>query len=79
MIGDLRLADLPSLEALQIPGTRDGEQRIIRNDNNAELYCWNATEGQWQKVISSLLLVITNHNTVNFYSITFKFIQCFFF
>jgi phospholipase A-2-activating protein len=50
MVGDLRLADLPTLDSLNIPGKKDGDQRIVRNGDKAELYYWDAAAQQWQKI-----------------------------
>ncbi|KRZ18612.1 Phospholipase A-2-activating protein, partial [Trichinella zimbabwensis] len=52
MIGDLKKADLPGLEALNEPGNRDGATKMIlnRNNNQAELHQWSSVEQRWLKL-----------------------------
>jgi hypothetical protein len=83
MVGDLRLDDLPSVDALKIPGSRDGEQRIVRNGDIAELYVWNGAAQQWQKVQTNFEIDITTLKEFHFicYEIQDKHIEkfCFFY
>jgi phospholipase A-2-activating protein len=44
------LDKLPGLDALQLPGSRHGENKVVRNGNVAEAYQWNNQEKEWVKV-----------------------------
>ena len=41
-VGGVKLADLPGLEALEQPGNKDGATKIVRIDQKAFAYAWNA-------------------------------------
>ncbi|KAM5548993.1 hypothetical protein ABKV19_000424 [Rosa sericea] len=49
-VGGLKLEDLPGLEALQIPGTSDGQTKIVREGDNGVAYAWNVREQKWDKI-----------------------------
>ncbi|KAJ4844454.1 hypothetical protein Tsubulata_028947 [Turnera subulata] len=49
-VGGLKLEDLPGLEALQIPGTSDGQTKVIREGDNGVAYAWNLAEQKWDKI-----------------------------
>ncbi|XVF01430.1 hypothetical protein REPUB_Repub04eG0088500 [Reevesia pubescens] len=49
-VGGLKLEDLPGLEALQIPGTSDGQTKIVREGDNGVAYTWNMREQKWDKI-----------------------------
>ncbi|EEF43307.1 phospholipase A-2-activating protein [Ricinus communis] len=49
-VGGLKLEDLPGLDALQIPGTNDGQTKIIREGDNGVAYAWNLKEQKWDKI-----------------------------
>ncbi|XP_024455285.1 uncharacterized protein LOC7469977 isoform X2 [Populus trichocarpa] len=49
-VGGLKLEDLPGLDALQIPGTSDGQTKIIREGDNGVAYAWNLREQKWDKI-----------------------------
>lgn len=49
-VGGLKLEDLPGLEALQIPGTSDGQTKVIREGDNGVAYSWNLREQKWDKI-----------------------------
>ncbi|KAK9942355.1 hypothetical protein M0R45_008025 [Rubus argutus] len=49
-VGGLKLEDLPGLEALQIPGTSDGQTKIVREGDNGVAYAWNIREQKWDKI-----------------------------
>ncbi|MBA0666741.1 hypothetical protein Goklo_003112 [Gossypium klotzschianum] len=49
-VGGLKLVDLPGLEALQIPGTSDGQTKIVREGDNGVAYSWNMREQKWDKI-----------------------------
>jgi len=40
---------LPGTEALEVPGRAEGERRIVRNGNRAEVYMWDSAQSQWTK------------------------------
>ncbi|GMP38057.1 hypothetical protein CsSME_00009465 [Camellia sinensis var. sinensis] len=52
-VGGLKLEELPGLEALQVPGTRDGQTKVVREGDNGVAYSWNMKEQQWDKVFPS--------------------------
>eukprot|EP01062_Namystynia_karyoxenos_P070148 TRINITY_DN65525_c0_g1_i1.p1 TRINITY_DN65525_c0_g1~~TRINITY_DN65525_c0_g1_i1.p1 ORF type:complete len:900 (+),score=309.45 TRINITY_DN65525_c0_g1_i1:71-2701(+) len=41
---------LPGPEALNTPGQADGQQRIIRRGEGAEVYLWSAAQSKWEKL-----------------------------
>ncbi|CAK7329744.1 unnamed protein product [Dovyalis caffra] len=49
-VGGLKLEDLPGLEALQIPGTNDGQTKVVREGDNGVAYAWNLSEQKWDKI-----------------------------
>ncbi|XP_057964226.1 uncharacterized protein LOC131155245 isoform X2 [Malania oleifera] len=49
-VGGLKLEDLPGLEALQIPGTSDGQTKVVREGDNGVAYAWNMREQKWDKI-----------------------------
>ncbi|KAI4295562.1 hypothetical protein L6164_035597 [Bauhinia variegata] len=49
-VGGLKLEDLPGLDALKIPGTSDGQTKVVREGDNGVAYAWNMTEQKWDKV-----------------------------
>ncbi|XP_058069145.1 uncharacterized protein LOC131218555 [Magnolia sinica] len=49
-VGGLKLEDLPGLEALQIPGTSDGQTKVVREGDNGMAYSWNARDQTWDKI-----------------------------
>ncbi|KAJ9135556.1 hypothetical protein P3X46_032726 [Hevea brasiliensis] len=49
-VGGLKLEDLPGLDALQIPGTTDGQTKIVREGDNGVAYAWNLREQKWDKI-----------------------------
>ncbi|KAL3722505.1 hypothetical protein ACJRO7_034818 [Eucalyptus globulus] len=49
-VGGLKLEELPGLEALQVPGTSDGQTKVIREGDNGVAYAWNSTELKWDKI-----------------------------
>uniref|UniRef100_A0A2P2MH31 Uncharacterized protein MANES_17G099000 n=1 Tax=Rhizophora mucronata TaxID=61149 RepID=A0A2P2MH31_RHIMU len=50
-VGGLKLEDLPGLEALQVPGTSDGQTKVVREGDNGVAYAWNLREQKWNKVM----------------------------
>lgn len=49
-IGGLKLNELPGLEALQTPGTSDGQTKVVREGENGVAYAWNMIESKWDKI-----------------------------
>ncbi|CAI9104464.1 OLC1v1003135C2 [Oldenlandia corymbosa var. corymbosa] len=49
-VGGLKLEELPGLEALQTPGTSDGQTKVVREGDNGVAYAWNAKEYKWDKI-----------------------------
>ncbi|KAK4798160.1 hypothetical protein SAY86_030486 [Trapa natans] len=49
-VGGLKLEELPGLEALHIPGTNDGQTKVIREGDNGMAYAWNMMEQKWDKI-----------------------------
>ncbi|XP_043712517.1 phospholipase A-2-activating protein [Telopea speciosissima] len=49
-VGGLKLEELPGLEALQVPGTNDGQTKVVREGDNGVAYSWNLTEQKWDKI-----------------------------
>lgn len=49
-VGGLKLEELPGLEALQVPGTKDGQTLIVREGDNGVAYAWNLKEQKWDKI-----------------------------
>ncbi|XP_059653855.1 uncharacterized protein LOC132300680 isoform X2 [Cornus florida] len=49
-VGGLKLEELPGLDALQIPGTSDGQTKVVREGDNGVAYAWNLGEQKWDKI-----------------------------
>jgi phospholipase A-2-activating protein len=49
-VGDLKLSDLEGPEALEQPGVKDGQTRVVKIDGKPEVYQWEASSQQWQKI-----------------------------
>uniref|UniRef100_A0A7N0TDD5 PFU domain-containing protein n=1 Tax=Kalanchoe fedtschenkoi TaxID=63787 RepID=A0A7N0TDD5_KALFE len=49
-VGGLKLEELPGLDALQIPGTADGQTKVVREGDNGVAYAWNARQQIWDKI-----------------------------
>ncbi|KAK7257922.1 hypothetical protein RIF29_32249 [Crotalaria pallida] len=49
-VGGLKLEELPGLEALKIPGTSDGQTKVVREGDNGVAYAWNMSERKWDKI-----------------------------
>ncbi|CAJ1933456.1 unnamed protein product [Sphenostylis stenocarpa] len=49
-VGGLKLEELPGLEALKIPGTTDGQTKVVREGDNGVAYGWNMREHKWDKI-----------------------------
>ncbi|KAL1746286.1 WD40-repeat-containing domain protein [Schizophyllum fasciatum] len=42
--------NLPGIEALATPGTRSGQQKLVKNGSVVEAHQWDSLAGQWQKI-----------------------------
>ncbi|KAL2328929.1 hypothetical protein Fmac_022356 [Flemingia macrophylla] len=49
-VGGLKLEELPGLEALKIPGTTNGQTKVVREGDNGVAYGWNMKEQKWDKI-----------------------------
>ncbi|PHT42102.1 hypothetical protein CQW23_20956 [Capsicum baccatum] len=49
-VGGLKLEELPGLESLRIPGTSDGQTKVVREGDNGVAYAWNMMEQKWDKI-----------------------------
>ncbi|CAN0909980.1 Phospholipase A-2-activating protein [Linum grandiflorum] len=49
-VGGLKLEELPGLDALQIPGSTDGQTKVIREGDSGVAYSWNLRENRWDKI-----------------------------
>ncbi|KAG5643225.1 hypothetical protein DXG03_001309 [Asterophora parasitica] len=49
-VGDVKKSDLPGLEALQVPGKKPGEVKMIRNGALVEAHQWDNASNAWQKI-----------------------------
>ncbi|CAL0329220.1 unnamed protein product [Lupinus luteus] len=49
-VGGLKLEELPGLDSLKIPGTSDGQTKIVREGDNGVAYAWNMPEQKWDKI-----------------------------
>ncbi|KAK0547024.1 hypothetical protein OC846_002030 [Tilletia horrida] len=49
-VGDVKKDDLPGLEALSQPGTKEGQTKMVRNGDIVEAHQWDAGVGRWNKI-----------------------------
>ncbi|XP_062515038.1 phospholipase A-2-activating protein-like isoform X2 [Corticium candelabrum] len=49
-VGDLKLSDLSGPEALDRPGLKDGQTKVVKVDGKPEVYQWEAASQQWKKI-----------------------------
>ncbi|KAK2149566.1 hypothetical protein LSH36_446g01013 [Paralvinella palmiformis] len=49
-IGDIPASELHDPEALLIPGKRDGQNLMVKDDNNIQMYQWDASKSHWNKI-----------------------------
>ncbi|CAN8269055.1 unnamed protein product [Cochlearia groenlandica] len=49
-VGGMKLDELPGLDALTLPGTSDGQTKVIREGDNGVAYAWNMKEQRWDKI-----------------------------
>ncbi|KAF9916886.1 hypothetical protein BX616_002534 [Lobosporangium transversale] len=49
-VGDIKKDDLPGPEALQVPGRKDQDVRMVRVGNIVEAHMWSNAEQSWSKI-----------------------------
>ncbi|ESK90187.1 phospholipase a-2-activating protein [Moniliophthora roreri MCA 2997] len=49
-VGDVKKSDLPGVEALNTPGKKPGEVKMVKNGDKVEAHQWDAGSYSWQKV-----------------------------
>uniref|UniRef100_V9KFS5 Phospholipase A-2-activating protein n=1 Tax=Callorhinchus milii TaxID=7868 RepID=V9KFS5_CALMI len=49
-LGDININELPGKEHLDEPGTREGQTRLIRVQDNVHAYQWSVVDGRWMKI-----------------------------
>ncbi|KAJ3258094.1 prephenate dehydrogenase (NADP(+)) [Boothiomyces macroporosus] len=49
-VGDIKKDDLPGPEALDQPGNKEGQIKMVRVGNVVEAYQWSGSKGNWEKV-----------------------------
>jgi len=49
-LGGVKLSDLPGPESLYEPGTRDGQQKMVRQGDAVSVHSWNMAESRWDKI-----------------------------
>lgn len=49
-VGGIKVKDLPDPSALQQPGQKDGQIKIVKEDGTAKAYSWSASEQKWIQI-----------------------------
>ncbi|KAJ3722797.1 phospholipase A-2-activating protein [Lentinula guzmanii] len=49
-VGDIKKSDLGGTEALNVPGKKPGDTKMIRNGDIVEVYQWDADNITWQRI-----------------------------
>ncbi|KAG2294470.1 hypothetical protein Bca52824_041139 [Brassica carinata] len=49
-VGGMKLDELPGIDALTLPGTSDGQTKVVREGDNGVAYAWNMSEQRWDKI-----------------------------
>ena len=49
-VGGVKMDQLPGMEALETPGDKDGQTKIVRIEDKAYAYSWNSIESKWDQV-----------------------------
>ena len=49
-VGGVKMDQLPGIEALDTPGSKDGQTKIVRIEDKAFAYSWNSIESKWDQV-----------------------------
>ncbi len=49
-VGDIKKDDLPGVEALSQPGSKEGQTKMVKNGDVVEAHQWSASSQQWVKI-----------------------------
>ncbi|XP_012257921.2 phospholipase A-2-activating protein [Athalia rosae] len=49
-LGGIKISDLPDVKALQQPGQRDGQTKMIRDGDSVKAYSWSQSQKKWEHV-----------------------------
>ncbi|KAL0816463.1 hypothetical protein Bca101_072907 [Brassica carinata] len=49
-VGGMKLDELPGLDALTLPGTSDGQTKVVREGDDGVAYVWNMKDQRWDKI-----------------------------
>ena len=49
-VGDIKKDDLPGVDALSQPGTKEGQTKMVKNGDLVEAHQWSASSQQWVKI-----------------------------
>ncbi|XP_072314708.1 phospholipase A-2-activating protein [Eucyclogobius newberryi] len=49
-LGDIKVEELPGREHLNEPGNRDGQTRLIKEEDKVEAYQWSVGDDRWIKI-----------------------------
>ncbi|CAF2100438.1 phospholipase A-2-activating protein [Brassica napus] len=49
-VGGMKLDELPGLDSLTLPGTSDGQTKVVREGDNGVAYVWNMKDQRWDKI-----------------------------
>lgn len=49
-LGGIKISDLPGLESLQDPGTKEGQTRLVRECGEVNCYSWSVADKKWNKL-----------------------------
>lgn len=49
-VGDIKKDDLPGVEALSQPGSKEGQTKMVKNGDVVEAHQWSASTQQWVKI-----------------------------
>ncbi|CAD6896898.1 unnamed protein product [Tilletia controversa] len=49
-VGDVKKDDLPGVEALSEPGSKEGQTKMVRNGEIVEAHQWDAAGNRWNKI-----------------------------
>ncbi|XP_054161427.1 phospholipase A-2-activating protein-like [Oppia nitens] len=49
-IGDIKVSELPTADTLLMPGTKDGQTKLVKDGDKVTVHNWDATKQQWIKI-----------------------------
>ncbi|KZC09181.1 Phospholipase A-2-activating protein [Dufourea novaeangliae] len=49
-LGGIKIKDLPDAKALQQPGQKDGQTKIVNDDGTVRAYSWSQSEQRWIRI-----------------------------